>query len=314
MAHIPLGIDELAEHWTLLEDQHRLVSGKRGPTRLGFAVLLKFHTRYGRFPRDRSELPDQAVEFIAQQVRVPASELDSYDWTGRTIEYHRAQIRGHFGFRECTVADAAELTAYLAEHVAPEERRPERVRAELLARLRAQSVEPPTPGRCDRIVKAALRAAEESLTAQISSRLTAGGIRRIVSLVADGADQDDDSVPGDSGAVDSGSEPPSLRKIKEAPGDATLQTMLTEMDKLLAIRAMGLPPDLFTSIAPKVLAGWRERAETESPSQLRTHPLPLRVTLLAALLHKREREITYTLVELLIRISGRGRRRTSPNS
>ncbi|MEU6371199.1 hypothetical protein ABZ876_37335 [Streptomyces sp. NPDC046931] len=38
----------------------------------------------------------------------------------------------------------------------------------------------------------------------------------------------------------------------------------------------------------------------ESPSHLRTHPLPLRVTLLAALLHEREREITDTLVELLI--------------
>ncbi|MGW0003773.1 hypothetical protein [Nocardia grenadensis] len=41
-------------------------------------------------------------------------------------------------------------------------------------------------------------------------------------------------------------------------------------------------------------------AAVECPSHLRTHPLPLRVTLLAALLHEREREITDTLVELLI--------------
>ena len=26
------------------------MSGKRGATRLGFAVLLKFYTQYGRFP------------------------------------------------------------------------------------------------------------------------------------------------------------------------------------------------------------------------------------------------------------------------
>lgn len=43
---------------------------------------------------------------------------------------------------------------------------------------------------------------------------------------------------------------------------------------------------------------WRARAAVESPSHLRTHPVPVRVTLLAALLH--EREITDTLVELLI--------------
>ncbi|MFJ5109716.1 DUF4158 domain-containing protein [Streptomyces sp. NPDC088551] len=332
MDHISLNVHELTENWTLLEHERELVSGKRGPTRLGFAVLLKFHTRYGRFPRARSEVPDRAVDFLARQVRVPAAELDSYDWTGRTIEYHRAQIRRHFGFRECTVADAEEVTAYLTEHVAREERRPERVRAELLARLRAQSIEPPTPGRCDRIVKAALRAAEEYLTAGISSRLTAASVRRIVSLVDDGdavrddtADSRNESPPSTAtatataiGLTETGLRDIGLRKIKEAPapalapavalapGDLDRRAMLVEIDKLLAIRAVELPPDLFGGIAPAVVAGWRARAEAESPSRLRTHPLPLRVTLLAALLHQREREIADSLVELLISISGRG--------
>ncbi|MFK0254842.1 hypothetical protein [Streptomyces sp. NPDC090445] len=40
---------------------------------------------------------------------------------------------------------------------------------ELLARCREESIEPSTAGRCDRIVGAALRAAEESLTALIST-------------------------------------------------------------------------------------------------------------------------------------------------
>ncbi|WP_406530873.1 DUF4158 domain-containing protein [Streptomyces sp. I8-5] len=50
------------------------------------------------------------MEFVVRQVQVPASELESYDWTGRTVEYHRAQIRDHLGFRECSVADAEKLT------------------------------------------------------------------------------------------------------------------------------------------------------------------------------------------------------------
>lgn len=76
--------------------------------------------------------------------------------------------------------------------------------------------------------------------------------------------------------------------------------MRTEIDKLLAVRAIGLPRDLFIDVAPKVVTGWRARAAVESPSHLRKHPVALRVTLLAALLHEREREITDTLVELLI--------------
>jgi len=62
-----LGLDELVERWTVLADDQDLIAGKRGPTRLGFALLLKFFTQYGRFPEGRSELPDEAVEWVARQ-------------------------------------------------------------------------------------------------------------------------------------------------------------------------------------------------------------------------------------------------------
>jgi len=91
---------ELAEHWTLLEDERELVAGKQGPTRLGFALLLKFYTRAGRFPRGRADLDGDAVAFVARQVGVPASDLGFYEWSGRTFKYHRAQVRRHLGFRE----------------------------------------------------------------------------------------------------------------------------------------------------------------------------------------------------------------------
>jgi len=152
MARKPLDLDELVEAWTLLQEDRELLVGKYGATRLGFALLLKFYTQHGRFPRGRAELPDEAVAFVAGQVQLSASELGLYDWFGRTIKFHRAQIRAHLGFRECSVADAEKLTGWLAEHVALRERRPDQVHAELLARCRVESIEPPTTGRCARIV------------------------------------------------------------------------------------------------------------------------------------------------------------------
>ncbi|MEU8251138.1 hypothetical protein [Nonomuraea sp. NPDC048916] len=44
-------IDELVEHWTILDEERDLIAGKRDATRLGFAILLKFYTQHGRFPR-----------------------------------------------------------------------------------------------------------------------------------------------------------------------------------------------------------------------------------------------------------------------
>src|SRR5215217_3961738 len=110
----PLELDELVEHWTLLDDERELVAGKRGATRLGFVLLLKFYSRHGRFPRGRGELADEAVEFVARQVGVDTAGLGLYEWSGRTVEYHRAQIRRYLGFRECSVEDADKFTEWLA--------------------------------------------------------------------------------------------------------------------------------------------------------------------------------------------------------
>ncbi|MFJ3233668.1 DUF4158 domain-containing protein [Streptomyces sp. NPDC086787] len=69
---------------------------------MGFALLLKYYTRRGRFPRGRGDFPDEAVGFVARQMKVPVREFASYPWTGSTIEYHRSQIREHLGFRLCS--------------------------------------------------------------------------------------------------------------------------------------------------------------------------------------------------------------------
>jgi uncharacterized protein DUF4158 len=76
---VSVELDELVEHWTLLDGDHELVAGKRSATRLGFALLLKFYTRHGRFPGGPDELPGEAVAFVARQVDVAAGELSEYE-------------------------------------------------------------------------------------------------------------------------------------------------------------------------------------------------------------------------------------------
>jgi Domain of unknown function (DUF4158) len=125
-------LTKLVEHWALLDDERELVAGKRGPTRLGFALLLKFYARAGRFPRGPAELDDEAVAFVARQAGVPASDLGFYEWAGSTIEYHRAQVRRHLGFRECSAEDANKLTGWPTAGVCRAERRADRVREELV--------------------------------------------------------------------------------------------------------------------------------------------------------------------------------------
>ena len=100
MEPIGVDVDELIEFWTLLDEDRALLVGKRGATALGFAVLLKHYSRYGRFPRGRSEVPDEVIVFVARQLGVAAADLGFYEWTGSTIEYHRAQVRDRLSPRD----------------------------------------------------------------------------------------------------------------------------------------------------------------------------------------------------------------------
>lgn len=191
--------DELIEHWTLVGDELGQVAGKRGPTRLGFSLLLKFYTRHGRFPRGRGELPDAVVDYVARQVRVAAADLAFYGWDGRTAEYHRAQVRKFLGFRECTVADTEKLARWLAEEVCQRERRTERVREKLLKHCREEGIEQPAPGRIGRIIGSGLRQAEKTLVAKIAGRIPSDVVARMSTLVAEASDDEDTETDGENG-------------------------------------------------------------------------------------------------------------------
>jgi hypothetical protein len=77
-------------------------------------------------------------------------------------------------------------------------------------------------------------------------------------------DTEDDAIG--LGDVDAVGEHAVLGRIKQAPGNVSLDTMLTEIDKLLAVRAIGVSAGVFADVALNVVVGWRARATVESPS------------------------------------------------
>ena len=94
------GTDELVEHWTLLPRETELLTNKTGPTRLGFAVLLKFFQLEAYFPQhaSASAVPTVAVEFIAKQVnwaiyrKIPITgKFNSEAVDGQTVKFKSCQ-------------------------------------------------------------------------------------------------------------------------------------------------------------------------------------------------------------------------------
>ena len=282
------------DRWTLRAADRALLGNKSGATRLGFAVLLKLFQADGRFPRRPEDVPAAAVEVIAAQGGVPAAAWRGYDWRGRAIRYHRVQIRAALGFREATDEDAAALGRWLIGQALTLERRHDKLTAAARERCQALRLEPPSPERLERLVRSALHRQEEASCIALVARLppgTAVGLDALLKAPAPGTGD------AECGGVD---REPSLLALRAGAGPARLQSVDEEAAKLRAIHALGLPADLFDGVPARVLLAYRRRVGAEELHELRRHPAPIRLALLAAFCHVRGREITDSLTDLLI--------------
>jgi hypothetical protein len=173
----------------------------------------------------------------------------------------------------------------LAEEVCPVELRDPQLREAVLVHCRAERIEP--PGRVDWIIGSARAVFEQRFCDRTLSRLDQACAEALERLVADNGAE---SVSGRA----------LLAELKADPGQVGLETLLREVDKLAAVRALGLPAQLFTDASEKLVEAWRARALHSYPSDLRAAPRPVRLTFLAALCPLRAPEITDALVRLLI--------------
>ena len=227
-------LGDLIECWTLDEVDVGLLANKSGATRLGFALLLKHFELEARFPRRAADVPDAAVGFVAGQVGVAAAEFAAYDWAGRTVKNHRAQLRAALGFREPTAGDEDKLADWLAAELCPVEQNRDRLRLALLARCRLEWIEPPGPSRVERILGAAEEMFERRFTTRTAGKLSPDAAAHLEELITAGAP--DDEAGGGSGF---------LQELKADPGQPGLEALLGEIAKLERVTAIGLPEGLF---------------------------------------------------------------------
>lgn len=270
-------------------------------------MLLKLFQAEGRFPRRPEDVPAAAIEAITGQVGVAAAAWQGYDWRGRTIEHHRAQIRAALGFREATLDDAEALGRWLNGQALALERRPDRLLAAARERFGSQHLEPPSPERLERLVRSVLRRHEEAFCATLLARLLPQTIAGLDALLHP-------PDPGEAGGNDDGPDlAPPLLALRSGTGQASLQSVGEEATKLTRIRSVNLPADLFDGVPSRMLLAYRRRVGAEELHELRRHPDPIRLTLLAAFCHVRGREIADALTELLIttvhRIGARAEKR-----
>ena len=289
--------EELIENWTLVPQELELVSKKVGGNQIGFALNLKHFQLFARFPEQKSSIPKILISYIANQIQIPESSYSDYDWQGRSAKVYRVEIRRFFNFRVATVRDSAQMSDWLVQEILPDEQRFESLKELVYQRFRELQIEPPTPGRVERLIRSAITQHETRLCARILSQLSLD-VRSSIDILL---------TTEDSETLDETPKPGQLKTsdfafLKTDPGPVGLDSFLTEIEKLKQIRAVGLPGDLFKGVSVKLIQTYRQRAATETPYHLRQHKDAIRYTLMAAFITQRSQEITDNLIELLVQI------------
>lgn len=288
------GIGRL-EGWCLSFDDHAFLAALPVSSRLATAVQLKFLGQYGYFPSRWTEVGDEPVAYLAEQLGADVfvtirSELDS-----RNARRYRERILAHLGLCRMTAADRAILAAWLAETLCPEGSSLETMIVAVFARCREQRLQPPTRTEVERDVRAARRAFRERLLADIAAGLTPEAVTRIEAALAEPE------------------APTGFHVLKRDVGSATRDSVLSALEQLAFIRDLALPKDRLTRIGRSWIETLARRVGAETASEMRRHAPERRLGLMALWLMTRESALVDGVVDLLVetvhRLSTRSRRR-----
>lgn len=249
--------EELIEHWTLEPGDYHLLANKRGATRLGFALQLKFFQIAAEFPASSNSVPAVAVSYLAKQLVIPTRCWGDSDWENRTVKFHRTQIREKFGFREATDLDQEAAVTWLASEIVPFQLAEEKLLEELRQYLREWKLEPPTVERINRIVRSAKNRFEEVFTDHILAQLPAAVRDKLFALL-EGVEKNHLETTS-TAQSQTEAKLPTLTWLRSDPGNLTLETVRDELRKLELLRGLNLPMDLFDSVSPKTAAAFRHR-------------------------------------------------------
>ena len=145
------------------------------------------------------------MKFVAGRVKGRSGHVRRVRGSGRTAEYHQAQLRAVLGFREPVPGDDDKLADWPAAESCPAEPNRDRLRLALPARCRQERTEPPGPSRIERIAGTGEALCERRFTVRTAAIPAPGAVYRLEKLIT-ASDPDDDAAGG------------FLRELKADPG------------------------------------------------------------------------------------------------
>lgn len=274
--------DMQLEDWTLTIDELNFLANQREDVRFELAIGLRHLGATGLYPKTYAHFADDVLEYLSQQIFRPISDLLSTEWSSRRIRRRREAVCSFLNLKRATPEDLDQLKEWLQQEF--HGRWPTQQQAlELSGRwLASRNIFAPTDAELDRLVRAQHRAFEEAYLDRIASNIDPATKRTL-----------DESLSFPDGIT-------GFASIKAAPGKAAMSAFRDFTGRLKFVRGLGLPSEAIQSGGEKLQELIRRRVLHEDAWEMRRRPETRRIGMYAIYLHERRRELTDTLVELLI--------------
>ena len=281
----------LAEDWSLSFSDLDFVNTNPASSRLGVAFQLKFFSANGYFATHGTELPEEAISYLADQLAV-RSDLGGYDFVGRSARRHSSEILRYLGFRRLKQKERAALVNWIRQELCP---RGGTVAVMLDAVFRDRQIFASSTKAMERLVRAERQRFMNVFVDRVADRLSPETAGLMQSSLAD-----TDSITA-------------FHAIKGDPGSASLDNMLAQCERLAFIKELMLPRDMLRGVGQPWINQIVRQVGAEKASEMRRRAQQRQLGLYAVYLMVREAQIIDGMIDLLVetvhRIGVRSRRR-----
>lgn len=259
---------EIARQYTLDARDLAIVRRRRGAhNRLGFAVQLCYLRYPGQATGADAAPPAGILAFVAQQVGVPPEAWDEYARRDETRREHALELQAAFGYRPFTVREYRRLSGALTD-LALQTNKAIAIAQALLETLRTERIIVPAARVIDRCCAEVLARGTRLFYRRLTEGLDAERHRHLDRLL----------LPREEGGA------LLLTWLRQPPGEARARAILAHLDRLQAVRSVGLPADLERAVHQSRLTQLAREGAQMSAQHLRDLEATRRYATLVAVL------------------------------
>ena len=285
---VPRDPDSLARHYTFTRSDHDLITSRRGgANQLGFAVQLALLRHPGRALVQVEEPIDALVAWLAARLEIPVTVFVEYARRPQTLTDHARILAATLGLRPAGRADLPFMIEAAAQCAWSTERGASIV-ASIIAALLASKIILPAPAVIERSAIAGRARARKRVADVLLTGISTEQLAKIDKLLA----------------VDQSTGLSQLAWLKDFPKSAKSGNIEELVERLRAIRGIGLAPESATRIHEDRFRQLVREADISEARQLERHVVHQRRALQVALLLDLETRLTDTVLDVADKLIG----------